>query len=127
MREFSLGRRRFTIGAAAAAATAALIRPEPLTSEVQPQQAQAPAQGSLEQQTQAALAKLSPQSRAEVEMKVNNIFRKYGDRLSPEQKADIRKVMADGQEGLDKMRAFALANSDQPATVFVTFRKNGRK
>src|SRR5262249_1646422 len=60
-------------------------------------------------------------------MKVGNIFRKYGDRLSPEQKADIRKGMADGQEGLDKMRAFALANSDQPATVFVTFRKNGRK
>jgi hypothetical protein len=72
----------------------------------------------LDQKAQEALAKLTPQSRVEVEMKVNNVFRKYGDRLSAEQKADIRRAMAEGQDGLEKMRTFALDNGDQPATVF---------
>ena len=66
MREFLLGRRRFAIGAAAAAASAILVRPEPLSSEVQSGQSP-PAPGSLEEQAQAALGKLSPQARAEVE------------------------------------------------------------
>ena len=42
---------------------------------------------------------------------------RYGKRLSEEQKADIRKVMAETQGGLEKMRAYALENGDQPATV----------
>ena len=67
------------------------------------------------------------QARAEVEMKVSEIFRKYGDKLSAEQKADVRKVMAEGQEGLEKMRAFVVQNSDQPATVFKTYRNEGKK
>jgi hypothetical protein len=133
MREFSIGRRRFALGAAVAATTA-LISPDLAMGEVPPPaqgptpaQSQPPVPGSLEQQTQEALAKLSPQARAEVEMKVNEIFRKYGDKLSAEQKADIRKVMAEGQEGLEKMRAFVLQNGDQPATVFKTYRKEGKK
>ena len=129
MHEFSLNRRRFTI-AAAAAATTAMFRPDQAfgqgaTPTPVPQQTQPPA-GSLEQQAQAAMAKLSPQARAEVEMKIAEIFRKYGDKLSAEQKADIRKVMAEGQEGLEKMRAFVLENSDQPATVFRVYRKDGK-
>jgi hypothetical protein len=131
MREFSLNRRQFTI-AAAAAATTAILRPDQVLSQSAtpapaPAQSPPPAPGSLEQQTQAAMAKLSPQARAEVEMKVAEIFRKYGDKLSTEQKADIRKVMAEGQEGLEKMRAFVLENSDQPATVFKIYRKDGKK
>jgi hypothetical protein len=128
MHEFSLNRRRFTI-AAAAAATTAMFRPDQAFGQGAappvPEQTQPPA-GSLEQQAQAAMAKLSPQARAEVEMKIAEIFRKYGDRLSAEQKADIRKVMAEGQEGLEKMRVFALENSDQPATVFRVYRKDGK-
>lgn len=131
MREFSLNRRQFTI-AAAAAATTAILRPDQALGQSAapapaPAQSQPPAPGSLEQQTQAAMAKLSPQAQAEVEMKVAEIFRKYGDKLSAEQKADIRKVMAEGQEGLEKMRAFVLQNSDQPATVFKIYRKDGKK
>jgi hypothetical protein len=131
MREFSLNRRQFTI-AAAAAATTAILRPDQALGQSAvpapaPAQSQPPATGSLEQQTQAAMAKLSPQAQAEVEMKVAEIFRKYGDKLSADQKADIRKVMAEGQEGLEKMRAFVLQNSDQPATVFKIYRKDGKK
>jgi gas vesicle protein len=100
-------RRRFTLGAAVAAAVAVLPASESSG------QASVPSQSAAE-----AMAKLSPEARAEVEMKISEIFRKYGGRLSDEQKADIRKVMAETQDGLEKMRSFALTNGDQPATVF---------
>jgi low affinity Fe/Cu permease len=110
-------RRSFAVGAAVAA-TAALIQPsEALT----PQEAAKPA-SPLAQQAQAALAKLSPKSRAEVQMKMDEIIRKYGDQLSEEQRADILKIMAEGQSGLETMRAFALTNADQPADVLELYR-----
>ncbi len=59
-------------------------------------------------------------------MKVREVFRKYGSRLSEEQKTDIRRTMAETQSGLEKMRAFALQNVDQPATVFQIYR-GGRR
>ncbi len=118
MHEFSLGRRRFTFGAAAAATTALILPVEAITQTPSPSSSPTP----LEQQAQAAMAKLSPQAQAEVKMKVSDIFRRYGDKLSPEQKADIRKVMAETQDGLEKMRAFSLDNGDQPATVFRAYR-----
>ena len=127
MSEFKIGRRRFAISAAAAA-TAALIRPSEALAQSSAPGQPAPAGGTtLEQAAQAAMLKLQPASRAEVETKVNEILRKYGDRLSPEQNADIRKVMAENQDGLEKMRAFVLANSDQPATVYRPYRTEGKK
>lgn len=99
-------RRSFGLAAAATATAALLPRSEADGQTSAPSQAEA-----------EAMAKLSPGARVEVEMKVNEIFRKYGSRLSDEQKADIRKVMAETQDGLEKMRSFALANDNQPATV----------
>jgi hypothetical protein len=113
----TITRRSFTVGAAMAA-TAALI---PSTTV-----AQSPAPDPGPQQS-SALEKLTPESRAEVEMKVSEILHKYGSRLSSEQKDDIRRIIAEGQDGLEKMRAFALQNSDQPATVFRTDRERTGK
>jgi len=130
MSELKIGRRRFAIGAAAAATTALIHPSETLAQSSMPgQPAAANAAGAtaLEQAAQAAMVKLQTASRAEVETKVNEILRKYGDRLSPEQKADIRKVMAENQDGLEKMRAFVLVNSDQPATVYRPYRTEGKK
>ena len=62
--------------------------------------------------------KLSPAARAEAEAKIQNIFRKYGDRLNEEQKADVRKSMLSTQDGVEKLRAFALENWDEPVTIF---------
>jgi len=122
MNGFSLGRRRFTIGAAFAA-TSALILPSEVTSQAPgPGSQPAPSPTPLDEQAEAAMAKLSLPSQAEVEMKVNDIFRRHGDKLSREQRSDILKVMAETQEGLDKMRAFLLDNGDQPATVFRAYR-----
>ena len=119
MPKFLLDRRQFTLGAAAAA-TAALIHPGETLAQTTGTLAE------LDQKSRAAMAKLSPQGRAEVEAKIANIFRKYGERLSEEQKADIRRIMAETQEGLDKMRAFPLQNGDQPADAFRAYRHEGQ-
>jgi hypothetical protein len=123
MAKFSADRRRFTLGAAATAA-AALISPAEALQQAGG--AGKPAD-TPEQKVHAAMAKLSPAAQAEVEAKVASIFRKYGSRLSDEQKVDIRRVMAENQEGLEKMRAFPLDNADQPATVFHVDSQEGKK
>jgi hypothetical protein len=126
MPKFLLGRRQFALGAAAAATTALIPKGNALSVDALVQAAaSSPAAldpQSLEAKTKAALAKLSASAQAEVEMKVASIFRKYGERLSDEQKADIRRIMAESQEGLEKMRAFKLENNDQPADAFRAYR-----
>ena len=72
------------------------------------------------------MEKLSASGKAEVEMKFASIIRKYGVMLNDEQKMDIRRQLAEGQEGLNKMRAFILDNSDEPATVFQLSRTEGK-
>src|SRR4051794_33019776 len=120
MSKFLLGRRQFALGAAAVATNALIPKGNGLTMDVAAQAAVA--DQSLEAKTRAAMAKLSASAQAEVEMKVASIFRKYGDRLSEEQKADIRRIMAESQEGLEKMRAFKLENGEQPADAFRAYR-----
>jgi len=105
--ESSITRRRFVLGSAMTAA-ASLASP----GELLPQGPSAPPPA-----VQEAMAKLSRSAQAEVESKVAEIFRKYGSRLSDAQKDEVRKVIAETQAGLEKMRSFALQNGDQPATV----------
>jgi hypothetical protein len=61
--------------------------------------------------------KLSPESQAEVDEKIQAILRKYGGRLSDDQKKDIHRLVTEGQKPLETLRAYKLDNSDQPATV----------
>ncbi|HEX2327112.1 MAG TPA: hypothetical protein VHN74_00200 [Candidatus Angelobacter sp.] len=125
MPKFSAGRRRFALGAAAAA-TAALIAPaEALVHKGHPPTPSPQAGGAektLEQRAQEAMSKLKPQAQAEVEAKFANIVRKYGSRLNDEQRLDIRRSLAETQDGLEKLRAFVLENGDEPATVYRNFR-----
>ncbi len=125
MASFSVDRRRFTLGAAAVATTA-LISPSHALEQAQTAGSSTPV-SALEEKTRAAMQKLSPTAQAEVETKVSSIFRKYGSRLSDEQKADIRRAMAETQDGLEKMRAFALENGEQPATVFHPHLRGGKE
>lgn len=130
MPKFLLGRRQFALGAAAAA-TALAVPGTAVLGKALPNDllAQAAASDksledqSLDKKTQAAMAKLSPSAQAEVEMKVASIFRKYGDHLNDAQKADIRRIMAESQDGLEKIRAFKLENGDQPADTFRAYLK----
>jgi len=71
---------------------------------------------------------LSPEAQAEVESKIQFILQKYGSRLNETQKADIQRLVKEGQKPLEKLRAYALENSDAPALVLRLERAaNGRK
>ncbi len=107
-----ISRREFARRAALAAASAAVI-PGQLLRASHAAALLAPAA-----QQPPAEPKLSPEGRAEVEAKIQAIFRKYGSRLSEEQKADVRRLVTEGQKSLESLRAFPLDNADQPATVF---------
>jgi hypothetical protein len=142
MSKFSLDRRQFALGAAAAAT--ALVLPinvlpikalpikalpgnalpmDAVSEPVLPANLPATAgEDSNDDRIRAAMSKLSPAAQKEVEMKVDSIFRKYGGRLDDDQKSDIRRIMAETQDGLEKMRAFKLENGDQPADSFAAYR-----
>jgi hypothetical protein len=61
------------------------------------------------------MPKLSPESHAEAEARIQSIFSQYGSRFSDAQKADIRRLCALAQPPLDRLRAYALENGDGPA------------
>jgi hypothetical protein len=42
----------------------------------------------------------------------------YGDRLSPEQKTRIHKILAYNEKLLEPIRSFAIQNGEAPATGF---------
>jgi len=60
---------------------------------------------------------LTPAGQGEVDSRIQAILGRYGDRLSEAQKADVRRLVTGLQPQLEKLRAFAIANEDAPATV----------
>jgi hypothetical protein len=112
----TLSRREFARGATIVA-IAASISPQIGAQEQKPSTAPVPPKPEAPSPGQGE-PKLSAAARAEADAKIQNIFRKYGDRLNEEQKADVRKSMLSTQEALEKLRAFPLENWDEPATVF---------
>ena len=68
-----------------------------------------------EAQQPTSLPKLSPESQAEVDARIETIFAQYGKRFSDEHKGDIRRLCAVAQPPLDRLRAYALENGDGPA------------
>ena len=60
---------------------------------------------------------LSGQDQKEVDAKVANVLRKYGERLSAEQKQRTPRIIARHQEMLARVRAFPVENGDAPASV----------
>jgi len=114
-----ISRRDFARSAALAAATVATLPGEifagPKAAAVGEEMPVGPAQQSSEE------AKLSPESRAEIEARIEAIFRKYGQRLNEEQKADVRRLARELQKPLEALRAFPLDNADAPATPLKIF------
>jgi len=75
-----------------------------------------------------ALAAAAPQGRggqpplpaaaqSEVDAKFADVVRKYGDRLTDEQKTRVRTTLARHQRMLMRVREFPLENGDAPAKV----------
>lgn len=114
-RDVEISRRDFARNAALVAASAACLPSEVLARPLTATPAATEpfsTSDSAQQQT-----KLSPESQAEVEEKIQAILRTRGERLSDAQKAEIRRLVTEGQAPLEKMREFSLDNGDQPGNV----------
>jgi hypothetical protein len=106
----NISRRDFAVSAALATAAVAALPANLLAQEK-------PAAEAAKAETPQP-PKLSAASQAEVEERYAAILRKYGSRLSEEQKKDVHRNLISQQQGLDQVRAFPLENWDEPATVF---------
>jgi hypothetical protein len=100
-------------------ATAAAVMPAVIA---QTPPAPPPTEAKPPGEPSAAAPKLSPASQAEVDARVNWIFTKYGARLDDAQRADIRRLVAGGQAGIDAMRAYPLGNEVEPPSPFHVWR-----
>ena len=63
----------------------------------------------------------------EVEARIAWILGTYGSRLNDEQRADIRRIIASGQSGVEDMRKYAVDNAVEPAEPFRVYRKVAKK
>jgi len=70
---------------------------------------------SLPTQIPADASKLSPQGQAEAEARYQSILAQYADRFSDAQKTELKRLCFALQPQLDRLRAWPVANSDQPA------------
>ena len=116
-----ISRREFARRAALVSAAASLS-PSGLLSN--PATAAVPAEST----PQAAKGpKLSPESQAEMELRLQTIFEQYGSRLNDTQKADLRRLAAEGQAALDRLRAYPADNGDSPALYLKPLIEHERK
>ena len=116
---FAISRREFARRAAFASAAASLVPSEVLGSAsiARPLPAQQP----------ASAPKLSPESQAEVDSRIQAIFAQYGKRFSEAQKTDIRRLVAEAQPPLDRLRAFPTDNGDGPGLYLKPLIEHERK
>ena len=102
-----ISRREFARRAAFVSAAASLSPGDVLTSK-------APVTAKQSLQTPTG-PKLSPESQAEMDSRLQAVLAQYGSRLSDAQKADLRRLAVEGQAALDRLRAYPTENSDGPA------------
>lgn len=105
-----ISRRQFGRSAVMAGA-AALSAPAFLAADA------AAASSSPAGQKPEPLEGLSPQQVADVDAKLANIVRKYGDRFDADQKSHLRRILAQNERMMAPVRAFHVENGDPPASV----------
>lgn len=105
----AISRRQFSRKAALAAA-ATISAPALLGATSAPS-------APVQDQKAEPLKGLTPQQTADVDAKLANILRKYGDRFSDDQKKRLRRILAQHQRLMAPVREFAVQNGDPPASV----------
>lgn len=115
---FTISRREFARRAAIVSAAASFAPSKLLDSEISP--------APPPQQSSSAPA-LSPESQIEVQSRIQSILAQYGSRLSETQKADIRRLATEAQAPLDRLRAYAVENGDDPALYLKPLIEHERK
>jgi hypothetical protein len=108
----TLSRREFAQTAALAAATLS-----PSATRLVAGVPSAPVSANGAPQAQPDNLGLNPAQKLEVEAKLTNIVRKYGSRLSKEQREHIGHILGYNEKMLASIRNFPLENGDAPATV----------
>jgi hypothetical protein len=108
-----ISRREFGLGAAVAAALS--LSPTGLLAARRDRHNISPTIPAGEQET--AAPKLTAEQNRDVDAKLANIIRKYGERLSEEQRKHLRRILAYNETMLAPIRAYALQNGDPPVTV----------
>jgi hypothetical protein len=118
-----ISRREFGFDAAigAAAAAALSISPQSLLKARRDPDNISLAIPTGEQERAAAKPTLTPEQSRDVEAKLANIVRRYGERLSEEQRKHLRKILAYNETMLAPIRALELQNGDPPVTVLKLF------
>jgi hypothetical protein len=107
-----ISRREF--GRDAAVAAAISISSARLIAEPRDLHSKPPTTPASEHETGV---KLTPEQGRDVEAKLADIIRKYGERLSEEQRKHLRRILAYNETMLAPIRSFALQNGDPPVTV----------
>jgi hypothetical protein len=110
-----ISRREFGLDAAVVAALSLSVSPTALLAERRDRDNISPTIAAGEQETGAP--KLTAEQSRDVEAKLANIIRKYGERLSDEQRKHLRRILAYNETMLAPIRAYALQNGDAPVTV----------
>lgn len=110
-----ISRREFGLDAAVAAAAALSLSPPSLLTARHNRDNISPTIAPGEQET--GTVNLTAEQSRDVEAKLANIIRKYGERLSEEQRKHLRKILAYNETMLAPVRSFALQNGDPPVTV----------
>jgi hypothetical protein len=119
-----ISRREFARRAALASAVASIAPASTLTSEPAPRATETAGhsnaaatalKSSAAEPAQANLPKLSAESQAEADARLQSILAQYGSRFSDEQKTELRRLCAVAQPPLDRLRAYAIDNGANPA------------
>jgi hypothetical protein len=110
-----ISRREFALDAAVAAALSLSVSPTRLLAARRERDNISPTFPAGEQES--AAPKLTAEQSRDVEAKLANIIRKYGERLSEEQRKHLRRILAYNETMLAPIRAFTLQNGDPPVTV----------
>jgi hypothetical protein len=101
-----LSRREFAQRAAVLSASASLVPAEVILARTPP----APIGPSTQTES-----KLTAEGQAEAESRSQQILNLYGSRLDEEQKSNIKRMCAELQPMLERVRNFKLENGDAPA------------
>lgn len=103
--ERTFSRREFAQQAAMLSATASLVPAQVILAPPQ----------SVSPQASEGTPKLSEAAQAEVDGRYQQILSLYSERLDEAQKANIKKMCAELQPSLERIRNFKLDNGDAPA------------
>jgi hypothetical protein len=113
-----LSRREFAQRAAVFSATASLAPAGLVLPEVSADSADPPAEDA---------PKLSPEGQIEADSRYQQILSLYGSRLTEAQKSDIKRMCAELQPSLERIRTFNLQNGDAPALYLKPLVERGKK